>query len=45
MQFLEQFGLCFARTGNKFLTDRHWAAARWLPTTDLADNSPFKNVI
>ena len=28
-----QFCLRFVRTGNKFLTDQHWAAARCLPTT------------
>ena len=38
LQFLEKFGLGFARTGNKFLSDRHWAAARWLPTTGLGQS-------
>jgi len=27
------------RPGNELLTDRHRAAARWLPTTELDDGS------
>ena len=39
LDFLKQSGPGLARPSKKFLTDRHWAAARCLPTTDVI-NSP-----